>query len=130
MRGHVHFRLRQPSAAGTGGFAFARRLLVISLTVAAAFAGHAAVAKASTCTIPAQNCTQSPIVTQAQGTISQTPATSTTTWNGQLYAIGETTDTSLCQPNYVDDVNTLCDHFELTPQDPSPVRVTITWADS
>jgi hypothetical protein len=128
--GHVFFRLRQREAAVTHRPLRGLRILIVAVGMAVAFSLHTGMARASTCTVPPQNCTQSPIVTQAQGTISQTPATAVTTWDGQLYAIGETTDPSLCLPNTADPGNALCDHFELTPQDPGPVRVTVTWPDS
>ena len=59
-------------------------------------------------------------------TINQTTDPSTN-WQGMLYAIGMTTDPTLCTPQAADPGNAVCDHFQLTTQTSGPVRSVITW---
>jgi len=120
--GHVLFRLRQLHAAVPGTSA-GTRLLLISAVAGLAFLAYSGAAQASTCQT---NCSDTPIPAES-AQISQTPTTSQTQWSGMPYAFGNTSNPTDC--GRAEPSNGLCDHYELTPQDPGPVQVTLTWID-
>src|SRR5712691_1209309 len=112
------FRNGQPSAAVAGSFATFRRVAILAGIMVTALALHSGIAHASVCDTTTSNCT-GPLTPPAfappteQATIDQTMFPSAK-WNGQLYAIGQVPDPTLCPSWNTDAGNGICDHFQLT----------------
>lgn len=122
--GHVFFRLRQLCAATGPAPKSIRRLLAISAMTGLAFLAWTGAANASMCQT---NCSTTPVATESAQI--STPAMPTTLWSGMPWAANTVGTPQDCGSYQEDAGNLVCDHYELTPQSPGAVRVTITWTD-